>query len=331
MKQNEKNTVALIYGGRGCESEVSVRGAEMLLPLINREKYRPMAVFIDKNGRWLTGGGEAFPAYLGGIAGLCKGGEMIPISCAIPLLHGDYGEDGVVQGALQNAKIPFVGSDATSSAILCDKVSAKAMAQSLGIPTLPFYCVGSEEELTGLLGKLDYPVIVKPRTLGSSVGVSVASCEGELRLGVQRALSLCKGVIIEPYLNKPRELESAYFSAEGKEAITSPGEIIFSEGIYDYDKKYCNNEAKCSEVADVCEEYSKKIKEYSSALVSAIGIRDLCRIDFFLHNDRLYFNEINGMPGFTSESLYPRMLRQAGISPEELVDRLILSAIKRGG
>lgn len=331
MNNNLKPTVALIYGGRGAEAEVSLRGAERVLPLINREKYKPLAVFIDKDGRWLCGGGEVTPAFIGGLSGLYREGEMIPLSCAIPLLHGDFGEDGVVQGALENAKIPYAGCDTGAGAIACDKAATKALAESLSIPTLPFRVVGDKmggEEAEKALG---YPLIVKPCTLGSSVGISVVRKRDELQSAIENALRLCPRVIIEKYLGSPRELECGYFRANCKEIFTDPGEISCDEGFYDYEKKYHGiGEVKISHPAKIPEEINKKIKEYTERLVRAIGVRDLCRADFFLKDGEVYFNEINTMPGFTEGSLYPEMLKNHGFSLRELIDLLIQNVVERG-
>ncbi len=331
MINNSKPTIALIYGGRGVEAEVSLRGAERVLPLINREKYRPLAVFIDKNGRWLSGGGEVTPAFIGGLSGLYRDGELIPLACAFPLLHGDFGEDGVVQGALENARIPYVGCDSRAGALICDKAAVKAMAESLSIPTLPFTvatCVLDGMNAERMLG---YPLIVKPCTLGSSVGISVARNRDELAEAIENALKLCSRVIIESYLTRPRELECGYFGADCKEIFTNPGEIVCDRGFYDYGKKYLGEGGvTLSCPADVPSEIAQRIKEYTGRLIRATGVRDLCRADFFLSGDKIYFNEINSMPGFTEGSLYPEMLKNHGIEPDAMIDSLIRGAIERG-
>lgn len=331
MNNDLKPTVALIYGGRGAEAEVSLRGAERVLPLISRENYKPLAVFIDKDGRWLCGGGEVTPAFIGGLSGLYREGEMIPLSCAIPLLHGDFGEDGVVQGALENAKIPYAGCDTGAGAIACDKAATKALAESLSIPTLPFRVAVNTEGCIEAEEYLGYPLIVKPCTLGSSVGISVATNRDELTKATERALRLCPRVIIEKYLCAPRELECGYFSANCKEIFTDPGEISCDEGFYDYEKKYLGvGKVKISHPAKIPEDIKRRIKDYTARLVRAIGVRDLCRADFFLNDGEIYFNEINTMPGFTEGSLYPEMLKNHGVEPLELINLLIQGAIERG-
>lgn len=331
MEGNYLPTVALIYGGRGYESDVSVRGAEWIMPFIDRKKYRMLSIFIDKDGRWLSGGGEATPAYLNGISGILLRGEMIPMDCAIPLLHGDFGEDGIVQGALENAKIPYVGCKTCAGAICADKALTKTIATQLGIPTLPWVTVDCEKDALEAERALEYPLFVKPCSLGSSVGVTRAKNREELLLAVRAALELDSRVIIEKALSHPRELECGYFRANCKEVFTNPGEIICDSGFYDYEKKYIStNSASVLPTAQIDEEIAKKIKKYSLALVKAIGVRQLCRLDFFLSDGGLFFNEINTMPGFTPDSLYHKMLSASGIEPKELIESLIEDTITKG-
>lgn len=330
MRESNLPTVALIYGGRGHESEVSVRGAERIMPLIDREKYRTVSVFIDKDGKWLCNGGEVFPALIGGVSGLCREGEMIPVNCAIPILHGDFGEDGVVQGALENAKISYVGCSVKAGAVCCDKAVTKLVAEGLGIKTVPWMLAVSEGDADKAEKKLGYPMFVKPCSLGSSVGALVARSRLELISALNKALALDSRVIIERYINRPRELECGYFKGKCKEIFTNPGEIICNKDFYDYSSKYidCQGTTLCP-VAEVDEDVKEQIKRHSAALVAAVGVRDLCRVDFFLSDGALYFNEINTMPGFTPDSLYPEMLAMAGVQPRELIEGLIENALGR--
>ena len=331
MEENYLPTVALIYGGRGYESDVSVRGAEWIMPFIDRRKYRMLSIFIDKDGRWLSGGGEATPAYLNGVSGILLRGEMIPISCAIPLLHGDFGEDGIVQGALENAKIPYIGCKTCAGAICIDKALTKTIATRLGIPTLPWVTADCENDALEAEKALKYPLFIKPCSLGSSVGVSKATNRDELLLGVRTALEMDNRVIIEKALSRPRELECGYYKANCKEIFTNPGEIICKSEFYDYDKKYIStNDVSVLPTAHIDEETQGRIKNYSLLLVKAIGVRQLCRLDFFLCDEGLYFNEINTMPGFTPDSLYHKMLSASGIEPKELVESLIWDTITNG-
>lgn len=331
MSNEKRANVCLIYGGRGHEREVSVKGKEYILPLIDKEKYEPFTLFIDKGGRWLTDGGEVFPTR-GGFYSPEKR-KFYKTDCAIPLLHGDFGEDGRVQGALECADIPYVGCDSLAGAICRDKAIVKSVAQSLGIPTLPHLLIlrgdGMDYALRRCEATFSYPLFVKPARLGSSVGIGVARSGRELVSALTCAFCLGERVIVEPCLDAKRELECGYFSAKGKELFTNPGEILL-DGVYDYEKKYRSDEARLSVRAELCADLSEQIREYSRRLVRALSVRDISRVDYFLSDGELYFNEINTMPGFTPDSLYLKMVEAAGIGEGEAVDLLIEAAIRRG-
>ncbi len=330
MKEKKQASILLIYGGQGQESEVSIKGKEHILPLIDRDTYRLHTVFIDKTGRWLLENKEIFLCR-GGIFCL-DGGEKIAIDAAIPLLHGDFGEDGIIQGALDCATIPYVGCDVSASAVCRDKSFVKIIAERLGVPTLPHLSVLASEGLSYAVRRTEcefaYPVFVKPARLGSSVGAREASDRQELLSALQNAFSVCSKVIIEPYLAEKRELECGYFSTFCKELFTNPGEILHS-GVYSYEDKYHSDSVGLAIRADIPEGVSEEIKEYSRRLVRALSIRDISRLDFFLCGEKIYFNEINTLPGFTDGSLYAKMVEAGGIPEAELWRRLIENALRR--
>lgn len=314
-------TVGLLYGGRGLEREVSQSGFRHLLPLLGR-RMRIIPIFIDEGGRWLNEGRQIWPATGGFIT---EYGERIKIDCAIPLLHGDYGEDGIVQGALECASIPYIGCDVSASAICRDKGFVKIIAERLGIPTLPHVV---KTRNSGY--KIDFPLpaFVKPARLGSSIGAMAAYDEKSLGEAIENALSLCERVIVEPCLTDKRELECGYFSDGKAEIFTDPGEIHI-RGSYGYEQKYKSPVTRLSPRAAVPPRVSEKIREYSARLVHYLGVRHLSRVDFFLSGEEIYFNEINTMPGFTSGSLYGMMMAAAGIGEGELIRRLCLAAVGR--
>ena len=361
--------IALIFGGRGLESDISVIGAENLFSLIDEKRYEKIPVFIDKRGRFLVSldksitpsalasdtsvASEAYPALRGGVGGFILGGEFLEIDAAFPLLHGDFGEDGRVQGALECAGISFVGCDTPSGAICRDKTVVKAVAERLGIPTVR--CVdarlGDRDAVFRAEESLTYPMFVKPARLGSSIGAGIASDRRELKKRLDCALTLDSVALIEEKIDTLCEMDCGYFSAMGRQIFTEPGEIR-SHGFYDYEKKYgglkirnskfkirndllsgkpsteSENEISVSSTVDtaVC----SQIQDYAARLVRALGVRDISRIDFFLSKDgRLYFNEINTMPGFTDASLYLKMLERVGIAPSVAVSLLIENALQR--
>lgn len=356
MTKTNNPTVALIFGGRGYERDVSIKGADNLFSLIPCEKYDKIPIFIDRDGRFLMPESdgtapikmargevkmrEVYPAYLSGRGGLAYDGEFIPVDAAFPLLHGDFGEDGVVQGALECARIAYVGCDALGSAMARDKMLVKTVAKALGIPIARGVICQTGEENEAIRkaeGELSYPVFVKPTRLGSSFGASKAGNPCELRQALKTALSLSPRAVIEEYIDIEKELECAYFAAKGKELFTNLGEICAC-GFYDYEKKYgkirnteCESAPEVRDYSNVGEEIESTAREYARRLVHMLSLRDISRIDFFLSKGgQLYFNEINTMPGFTNTSLYLRLVERCGISQVEIISSLIDGAIERG-
>lgn len=304
-------TIALIYGGEGYEHSVSMLGFQHLFPILEKN-YRVLPIFIDTCGEFWLENKRVFPTY-GGFAD--SDGEVYPVDCAFPLLHGDMGEDGVVQSALTLGKIPYIGCEGTVGALCRDKFTVKAVAQSLGIPTLSARLISRDDEIA-------LPCFIKPSGLGSSIGAGAARNEGELQFALENAFRYTDRVIAEPLLKGKRELECGYFSVKGKELFTNAGEILSQGEFYDYDSKYSGGVGTAT-VAEIPPETNEKIKEYSARLVHALGVRQIARIDFFLTGEDIYFNEINTMPGFTEESLYPRMLSAMGIDLSEMLTLLI--------
>lgn len=335
-KKNEKPTVALIWGGEGQEHDVSCLGAEYVGELIDGTKYELCRIYIDKKGVWHLDGEDGAPVYPlptddGG--GIRVKDSFIRLDAAIPLLHGDMGEDGAIQGALRTAHIPFVGADTVTGAVCIDKGYTKAVASSLGIPTAKGrYYVGEDlDEFVELAeGEVGYPMFVKPARLGSSIGAAPVRSRAELCHAFEQAKALGSGrILIEELLEDKRELELAYFSVPEQTIISHPAEVL-SEGFYSYESKY-KMPTKTLTRAELPQKICERMQEYSARLVKALGLRHLARIDFFLVRDRLLFNEINTMPGFTKSSLYPRIIEAHGIDPKRLVSLLVDDALREGG
>lgn len=328
---NRRTAVALIYGGRGREREVSIRGRNHVLPLIDADKYEIIEIYIDRDGRWLSPNGQVCPHGGGFIH--TESRKFTPIDCAIPLLHGDFGEDGRVQGALECASIPYVGCDVSAAAVCRDKVFVKTVARHIGIPTLPFILTLSNEGIDYAVRQAEeifsYPMFIKPTSLGSSVGASAAESRRELISALTVAFTLSERVMIEPCLTDKRELECGYLGVKGKELFTNPGEIL-CEGFYGYEEKYSSGQVALAIRAHISDTQCEAIREYSRRLVRALGVRDLCRVDFFLSSGEIYFNEINTMPGFTDGSLYAKMIEAYGISEGALFGLLIDNCVGRG-
>ena len=368
MKE-EKRTVALLFGGVGCERDVSISAAPYVYSLIDQAKYRIIPLIIEEGGELFgasfnSDGGftkDKTAAHLYrmyGKGGVVRGGDFYPIDAAFPLLHGDGGEDGVVQGALEMLSIPYVGCDGYCGSVTMDKVYTKIIAESLSVPTAKFVSARLKEDsstdkaqrhtqdknssqevnfshsaIKELIAKaecvIDYPMVVKPTRLGSSFGLSLANNSDELFCGIVSAAKCGDGrVLIEERVNIACEAEVAFFSAGGVRLISECGGII-SDGLYDHSQKYEDtSKIKVTKRLDLPLDTAAKIREYSSSLADFFGFRHLSRIDFFVTADeKIVFNEINTMPGFTDTSLYPELLRMSGISPQWAVNAAIEDAI----
>lgn len=331
--------VAILFGGEGVEREVSFAGADSLSRHIDRELFDPMFIEIAKDGGWYTDGEAVFPVLLDGVGGLLKSGTPEPIDAVFPLLHGEMGEDGNIQGALATAHIPFVGCPTLSGALAADKIAAKAAARSLGIRVLPDAALferephrpNTERALEIAEREIGYPMFIKPSGLGSSVGAAAVFERKGFREVYETASALGSGrVLIEEYLENRRELECAWLEYNGGIFVSPPAEIKCEASFYSYEEKY----SKDSTVtliprADVPDEISYAARDCTLRIAELLGCRDLCRADFFLAGDTLIFNEINTMPGMTKGSLWMRLAEGSGLSRTEIVTSLLLRAIER--
>lgn len=344
-KDNSRLLVALIFGGRGYEREVSVKSAEYMLSVMDRELIEPIAVYINTDGVWLisdeacpltdTAGfcRQVIPCFKNGEGGFLSENGFLPIDCAIPALHGDYGEDGIVQGALENARIRYVGCDSICGAICSDKAFTKAIAERLGIPVARYVCSDEGEDAESIAVRveqeLSYPVFVKPARLGSSIGASDASSREALIKALNKALELSPHVLIEERIDVSMELECAYFGTRKTELFSGVGKIEYPCGFYDYGAKYgCASIAHTSVGADVSDSIARRIRKYSAALRGALKIRHLSRFDYFLSaTGEIIFNEINTFPGFTESSLYPALIERSGISARDMISLLVSDAV----
>ena len=343
--------VALVFGGEGAEREISRLSAASVAGALDKLGRDYISVFIDADGFWyIIPKGRAtvedvkecekiptYPVKLSGQGGgFLSDGKIIPVAKVIPVLHGDMGEDGVVQGALRCAGLSFVGADTASGSLLMDKAYTKLLAEYMGIPTVPWFLYidgadKSEFERVAVTVKqalifareLGYPLFVKPACSGSSIGACPANNPSELTRAIRYALKSGRKVLVEKLIENPKELECAYFNGENP-IFTSPGSVESEGEFYSFNRKYSGlGQVKLSANAEVNREISDRVIGYSRALCLISGVRDLARIDYFLSGDRLYFNEINSFPGMTADSLYPKMLAGAGIALEDALDRLL--------
>ena len=358
----EKKTIALIFGGRGCEREVSRAGADFVFPLLKTDSCSPLPIFIEKSGKWLAAPDlrsenlpkdpgsspefrEFYPICQSGRGGISsQSGEFIEIDVAIPLLHGDFGEDGVVQGALDCAGIRYIGCDIHTGSLLMDKINTKIIAEFLGIEVAKFSFgikgspVFSPENAKKRAEELfGYPMFIKPARLGSSFGASAVYSESDFEESYKKAEAAGEGrVLIEELVDIDFEAECAYFKVKNKEIISNLAGISCTFGFYDHEKKYItphgtsihNDIKELGYGSDIYSLHEQRAKEQVKLLAEFFGVRHLSRFDFFItKSGKLIFNEINTFPGFTETSLYPKLIERCGLPIGEALKLMISDAL----
>lgn len=320
LSENTKNKirVALVFGGRSGEHEVSIRSAESVKRALDPSKYEVHEYFIDKAGRWSPAPFTPEP------------GRNPGIDVVVPMLHGTFGEDGTIQGLLELADLPYLGAGVLASAVSMDKAMTKRLCKERGLPVV--------EHLTLTKGQFDpqslelpfpFPVFVKPANLGSSVGISKANNQDEFRKALKTALQYDSKIVVERGITG-REFECAVLG--GNPPLASvPCEIIPSQDFYTYEDKYLLNKAQIEMPAKLDAEQVAEVQRLSLACFDAVGCEGMGRIDFLMDSasGQFYVNEINTIPGFTSISMYPKMLEHSGIPYSDLLDRLIQLALDR--
>jgi len=310
-----KTRVAVIYGGRTGEHEVSLRSAKSIIDAMDPEKYKVLHYVISKEGKWSPRPIQPEP---GGNPG---------IDVVFPALHGTFGEDGTVPGLLELADLPYVGAGVLASSVSMDKDMMKRVAKERGLPVVEYRVVSGSADAA--CGELGFPVFVKPANLGSSVGISKArNCE-ELKAALELARTYDRKVIVERGITG-RELECAVLGNEDPIA-SAPCEILPSREFYDYDDKYLLDQAQTVIPADLSPEQTAEIQRLAVECYRAVECEGMARVDFLLESatGKLYINEINTIPGFTSISMYPKMWEYSGLAMPELIDRLIELAMAR--
>ncbi len=345
----KKKVVAVLFGGQSSEHEISKISAATVISNMSRDKYYIIPVYITKDGKWMIYDGpvenisgsrwEKYAAHAvlspdsehkGLLRIVGDKVKIIPVDIVFPVLHGKYGEDGTVQGLIELSGIPYVGCGVLASSLSMDKAYTKIICADIGIEQAKHIVVYShelEEDINGITAKAEneigYPCFVKPSRAGSSVGVSKASNKEELEKALIYAAENDSSIIIEKCIFG-RELECAVLGNLSPKASTV-GEIKAAADFYDFDAKYNNKESKTIVPAELEENIREEIREKAVKIFTALGCKGLSRVDFFLENEtnKVIFNEINTMPGFTSISMYPMLWAEAGISLKELIDNLI--------
>ena len=307
--------LALIFGGRSGEHEISIRSAESIKRALDPARYSLAEYFIDKEGKWHPGPLSPEPGANSGI------------DVVFPALHGTFGEDGTVQGLLELAGLPYVGSDVLSSAAAMDKSVTKRLCLQAGLPVVP-HVVLSRTSLTPNL-PFGFPMFVKPANLGSSVGIRKVKNNDELSAALEHAAQYDRKILVERGV-VGREFECGVLAATETKASV-PCEVIPSQDFYTYEDKYLLDKARIELPAKLSAAETSEMQRLAIACFDAIGCEGMARVDFLMEaaTGQIYINEINTIPGFTSISMYPKMFEYSGIPYGELLDILIESALRR--
>ena len=358
MQSANKMCVALLFGGMSSEHEVSRVSVGNFVRNIDRSKYEVLTVGITKEGRWLyteataeqmaDGSWEELPGNMPcvispdradhGMILFTPDGrvEKMHLDVVIPVLHGLWGEDGTVQGLLELAGIAYVGCGVLASSVCMDKAVANALFEANGVPHTKWVAANRweiEKDLEGVCAgveqKLGWPVFVKPANAGSSVGISKVSSQEELKAAIALALENDRKVVFEAFVDG-QEVECAVIGSDPAVA-TRPGEILAGAEFYTYDDKYKNGVSQTVIPAHLPEAKLDEVKTYAAMAYTALNCEGLARCDFFVEHGtgRVLINEINTFPGFTSISMYPKLMEHEGLPVPALIDRLIALALER--
>jgi D-alanine-D-alanine ligase len=356
-----RRRVVVLFGGRSAEHEISVISARSVLDALDPKRVEAISIGVTKDGRWqlMPTGPPALSAGTsvtalprvdetpgeevtldqepGAHALVSADGSRTEIDVVFPVMHGPYGEDGSVQGFLEMAGVPYVGSGVLGSALGMDKAVQKVLFAAAGIPVVEHEVVLErewEEDAEGVEARAEHlgtPLFVKPAALGSSLGVTKVHGPEELRAGLEEAFRYGRRALLETAVEGSREIECAVLGNDDPVASVA-GEIVpRGHEFYDYEAKYLDEHgAELIVPADISPETLEEVQRLSIAAFRVIDASGLARVDFFLTRDgRLFLNEVNTIPGFTSISMYPKLWEASGVPYAELVDRLIELAIER--
>ena len=339
-----KQRVAVICGGKSSEHEISCVSAGGVLSAIDLSKFEPVLIGITKSGKWLLLPTDTNFTIVNGALpqvpesgievqvsnnSLQAGGKDLAIDVVFPVLHGPYGEDGTLQGLLEMINLRYVGSGVLASAVSMDKSFAKPIFAAAGLKVAPGIVVTSDN--FSLPANLTYPLFVKPARSGSSRGTTKVKNETELKNAVSFALEFDTKVLIESAITA-REIECAVLQADGKVIASPVGQIVIDAKyeFYDFTAKYLDNSMQLVFPTDLPAGIESKIQESAIKAFNAAGCEGLARVDFFYTTDgEIVINEINTMPGFTPLSVYPKLIAKDGISYQELITKLITTALTR--
>lgn len=334
---SEIRRVVLLFGGRSAEHDVSILSARSIFEAAPKDRFDVIPICIARNGRFL--GPERSRAILDGSGKATEGEDgfdfeqwvrLESIAIVFPIIHGTFGEDGTLQGYLEILGIPYVGSGVTGSAVGMDKWVMKDAFAAAGLPIVRHVEVSeaswnrNADEITkDALGRLPFPMFVKPANAGSSVGVTKVKTAGDLSGAVVKAFRFDDKVLIEEGIDA-REIEVSVLGNDEPEA-SLPGEIVSGREFYDYEDKYIDEGSRLVIPAELEEEQIEEIRHLAIRAFKAVGASGYARVDFFLDrkSGSIYVNEINTAPGFTKISMYPKLWGASGLSYPELIGKLL--------
>jgi D-alanine-D-alanine ligase len=345
---SKKINVAILCGGKSAEHKISLLSANNIIEAIDKDRYNPILIGIDKSGKWILNTtsnlllnsdspklielntSESLVEYLPHIFDELEHSRKIDV--AFPILHGPFGEDGTVQGLLKLANIPFVGADVLGSAVGMDKDIMKRLLRDANIPIAKFISFRFTDiipEFEEVKSKLGLPLFIKPANMGSSIGVSKVVNKSHYLQAIEKAFDFDNKVIIEEFI-QGREIECAILGNSNPKASVL-GEILSEDEFYSYDAKYIHdNGARLSIPVKLPPTITKQIQNLAIKTFQTLNSEGLARVDFFLTPDnKIIVNEINTMPGFTNSSMYPKLWENSGISYTELIDKLIQLAFEK--
>lgn len=352
----KKLRIVVLFGGRSGEHEVSLMSAKSVLDVLDPARYEVTQVGITHEGVWLTGP-QAHAAFVSGETSTLKPCVLFPdpsrrglyllqgaeyvhltdIDVVFPVLHGTYGEDGTLQGLLEMADVAYVGAGVTGSAVGMDKGVFKDVMRANDIPTVESIIVLRSEieaDVQAVIRRAEnlaaYPLFVKPANLGSSVGVSKCNTPADLLEGLHAAARFDRRVLVERAVQGAREIEVSVLGNDRPQASV-PGEVLPSREFYSYESKYVDGTSGLLIPADLPAETAEKIRALAVKAYRAIDCAGMARVDFFVEraSGRIYLNEVNTIPGFTSISMYPKLWEASGLPYAQLMDRLIELALER--
>lgn len=340
------STIAVVYGGKSTEHEVSVHSAGDVCDELQK-KYKILPIFISKTGHWFLQKKcgfktkddiEVYPLTNGNL--IDKNGKKYKLDLFFPVLHGTFGEDGCIQGLFETLGLKYIGCKVLASALAMNKELSKEIAIKSRIPVLPWFSLNKNENLNkkNILKsakKLGYPLFVKPNSLGSSIGITKVNKESELFPAIKKAFDFEGHILVEKGLDNAREVFCAIIESNPSVfKVSACGELIQSGSeFFDYETKYHNPHGCDMKIpAKLSKKLQKELQEYTKKFFIALGGTGLSRIDFLISEDgtKAYFSEINTLPGLSKTSLFPNLFQEEGLSYKEQLLTLIKVASSRG-